>query len=170
LPETGFAPGMMTSLPPQPAWFSYIDLGDFWVEIPELDVKLPIVGVPLNKKGWDLTWLGNQAGWLEGTAYPTHAGNSVITAHVFNAEGQPGPFVNLNKLYWGHKIIVHLGAQKYIFEVREVRFIWPDDRKVFRHEEYSWLTLVTCKDYSKSTNTYAQRVAVRAVLISVEDE
>jgi LPXTG-site transpeptidase (sortase) family protein len=170
LPDTGFAPGIVTNLPSQPDWFSYTDLGDFWIEIPELGVKLPIVGVPLSNAGWNLTWLADQAGWLEGTAYPTHPGNSAITAHVYDAEGQPGPFINLNRLYWGHKVIVHLGAQKYVYEVREVRLLWPDDNKVFRHEEYSWLTLITCKDYNKSTKSYAQRIAVRAVLISVEDE
>jgi LPXTG-site transpeptidase (sortase) family protein len=168
LPETGFAPGVETILPLQPDWFSYADLGDFWIEIPKLGVKLPIVGVPLNGAGWNLTWLGEQAGWLEGSAYPTHAGNSVITAHVFDSNGQPGPFVDLNKLYWGHQIIVHLGGQKYVYEVREVRTIWPSDRKVFQHEKYSWLTLITCKDYDKTTDSYAQRVAVRAVLVSVE--
>ncbi len=171
LPETGFAPGELTDLPSQPDWYRYADLGDFWIEIPQLNLKLPVVGVPLDSAdGWNLTWLGQQAGWLEGSAYPTHAGNSVITGHVYDANGQPGPFVNLNKLYWGHQIIVHLGSQKYIYEVREVRLVWPDDRKVFRHEEYPWLTLITCKDYDKNTKTYAQRVAVGAVLVKIVDE
>jgi LPXTG-site transpeptidase (sortase) family protein len=169
LPETGFAPGVETTRPIQPDWFSYADLGDFWVEIPQLGVQLPIVGVPLNGEGWNLTWLDEQAGWLEGSAYPTHNGNSVITAHVYDADGQPGPFVNLNKLYWGHKIIVHLGGQKYVYEVREVRTVWPNDKKVFQHEELAWLTMITCKDYNEKTDSYAQRVAVRAILISVED-
>jgi len=162
---------VVTTLPAQPDSYHYTDLGKFWIEIPDLNLKLPIVGVPLTKTdGWDLTWLGTQSGWLQGTAYPTHAGNSVITAHAINAEGQPGPFVDLGKLSWGQKVIVHLDGQKYIFEVRDVRFARPDDKLVFRHEEYSWLTLVTCKDYNKSTNSYAQRVIVRAVLISVEEE
>jgi LPXTG-site transpeptidase (sortase) family protein len=171
LPETGFAPGVLTDLPPQPAWYSYADLGDFWIEIPQLGVRLPIVGVPLaGDDGWNLTWLGSQAGWLERSAYPTHAGNSVVTAHVYDSEGRPGPFVNLNRLYWGHAVIVHLGGQKYTYEVREVRLVWPNDSRVFRHEAYPWLTLITCKDYDEETGTYAQRVAVRAVLIKVEDE
>ncbi|HEX2997235.1 MAG TPA: class F sortase, partial [Anaerolineales bacterium] len=171
MPKTGFAPGVVTKLPNQPNSYRYTDLGKFWIEIPDLNLRLPIVGVPLtNADGWDLTWLGMQAGWLQGTAYPTHTGNSVITAHVFDAEGLPGPFVNLGKLHWGQKIIVHLDGQKYIFEVRDVRLAQPDDKLVYRHEEYSWLTLITCKDYDKATNTYAHRVVVRAVLISVQQE
>jgi sortase (surface protein transpeptidase) len=39
-----------------------------------------------------------------------------------------------------------------------------------KHEEKSWLTLVTCKDYDEKTNTYRKRVVVRAVLVSVEWE
>ncbi|HET9912235.1 MAG TPA: sortase, partial [Anaerolineales bacterium] len=171
MPKTGFAPGRITELPDQPDSYSYTDLGNFWIEVPALNVKLPIVGVPLtDADGWNLTWLGSQAGWLEGTAYPTHPGNSAITAHAINAEGQPGPFADLSKLYWGQKVIVHLDGQKYIFEVRDVRFVWPDDKLAFRHEEYAWLTLITCKDFNESTNSYAQRVVLRAVLISVEEE
>ncbi|MBI5963718.1 MAG: sortase, partial [Chloroflexi bacterium] len=170
LPNTGFAPGEITILPAQPDMLQYVNLGDFWLEIPELGVKMPIVGVPLQDVGWNLTWLGNQAGWLEGTAYPTHAGNSAITGHVNDANGNPGPFANLNRLYWGHKIIVHMGGQKYTYEVREVRLLWPNDSKVFKHEDLAWLTLITCKDYNEKTDTYAQRVAVRAVLVSVVDE
>ena len=170
LPQTGFEAGVITPLPIQPYALKYTDLGNFWIEIPQLGVKMPIVGVPLVGDGWDLTWLGQQAGWLQGTAYPTLSGNSVITAHVFDSQGLPGPFVDLNKLYWGHKIIVHLNGQKYIYEVREVRIVWPEDKKVFQHEDLAWLTLITCKDYNAKTGTYAQRVAVRAVLLSVEPD
>ena len=71
--------------------------------IPILGLDMPIVGVPLASEGWDLSWLGSQAGYLEGTAYPTLPGNTGITAHVYTADGLPGPFVNLGSLSWGSK-------------------------------------------------------------------
>jgi sortase (surface protein transpeptidase) len=39
-----------------------------------------------------------------------------------------------------------------------------------KHEEYSWLTLITCKTYNERTGEYLQRTVVRAVLIKVVDE
>ncbi len=71
LPKTGFAPSVITWLPAQAEASIYKDLGDLWLEIPKINLKLPIVGVPLSDDGWDLTWLGNSAGWLTGTAYPS---------------------------------------------------------------------------------------------------
>lgn len=167
LPATGFAPGVVTDIPPQPADKAYADLGDFWLEIPKLGVKMPIVGVPAKGEEWDLTWLWDQAGWLEGTAYPTHAGNSALTAHVYLPNGQPGPFLNLGELRWGDQVIVHLGAQKYIYEVRQVQQVSPYSLSPLRHEDLPWLTLITCREYDARTDSYRYRVIVRAVLIKV---
>jgi len=78
LPGTGFAPQRVTALSAQPAAQSYANLGDLWLEIPRLGVQMPIVGVPQADGQWDVSWLGNDAGWLNGTAFPTWSGNSVL--------------------------------------------------------------------------------------------
>ncbi len=41
------------------------------LDIPSLGVSTPIVGVPINENGWDITWLGGNAGYLAGSAFPT---------------------------------------------------------------------------------------------------
>ena len=74
LPATGFAPNIVTLLPAQPIEKAYADEG-MWLEIPALGVKQSIVGVP--GPDWDVTWLGSQIGYLQGTAFPTWNGNSV---------------------------------------------------------------------------------------------
>jgi hypothetical protein len=94
LPATGFAPDRVTVLPPVPAGRPYADLGGMLLDIPALQLSLPIVGVPADPVGWDLTWLADQAGYLVGTAYPTHRGNSALTAHVTLPDGRPGPFMH----------------------------------------------------------------------------
>lgn len=170
LPKTGFAPGKVTSLPEQPADMSYRAMGDLWLEIPRLGIKVNIVGVPYNSDDWNLTWLGNQAGYLEDTAYPTHAGNTGITAHAYLADGTPGPFVDLSKLHYGDQIIIHMGGQRYLYEVRENKLIRPNEASVLKHEEHPWLTLITCKNYNETTGDYQYRVSVRAVLVKVENE
>ncbi|MEJ5223148.1 MAG: sortase, partial [Anaerolineales bacterium] len=81
----------------------------------------------------------------------------------------PGPFVNLSKLKYGDQVIVNAFGQKYIYEVRSVLYLKPNDTaSALRHEDKAWITLLTCKDYDPASNTYRSRVAVRAVLIKVE--
>jgi LPXTG-site transpeptidase (sortase) family protein len=170
-PLTGFAPGQITLLPPQPEDKAYQNLGSLWLEIPHISVKTSIVGIPLGTDGnWDLTWLSDQAGYLDGTAYPTHAGNSVLTGHVYLADGSPGPFINLHTLQYGDQIIVHLDDQNYIYEVRSDQVTSTSDTSAFKHEDYPWLTLITCKDYDAATNTYTHHVVVRAVLIKIDSD
>jgi LPXTG-site transpeptidase (sortase) family protein len=169
LPETGFAPGKITHLPQQPAGLAYAAVDDLTLEIPAIQVNTPIVSVPLTNAGWQLNWLGSQVGHLEGTAFPTWNGNSVLTAHVYDANGKPGPFVNLSSLRWGDKVVVRAFGQKYTYEVRSVRAqVDPKEAGVIRHEEQSWLTLVTCQGYDEKSDSYRWRSVVRAVLVKVE--
>ncbi|MBV6393594.1 MAG: hypothetical protein KPEEDBHJ_02836 [Anaerolineales bacterium] len=169
LPDTGFAPNRVTILPDQPVEKAYRST-DVWIEVPRLGVKMPIVGVPIYKDEWDVSWLWNEAGWLEGTAFPTWSGNSVLTGHVTLPNGEDGPFAALGKLKYGDRVYVHAYGMVYIYEVRQNRVVGPGSIGVFKHEEESWLTLLTCKDYVESTDSYSSRIAVRAVLIRTMEE
>jgi LPXTG-site transpeptidase (sortase) family protein len=170
LPATGFAPDRVTVLPEQPAASAYGSLGTLWLEVPKLGIQISIVGVPLKNNQWDLTWLGDQAGYLQGTAFPTWNGNSAITAHVYTADGKPGPFVSLSKLGWGDEVIIHAFGQRYIYQVRDIQRVKPDNMSVFRHEDLPWVTLITCQGYNQKTGDYQYRVAVHAVLLRVEPD
>ncbi|MDW8226589.1 MAG: sortase, partial [Anaerolineales bacterium] len=170
LPATGFAPGVVTNLPVWNDGMAYSNLGDLWLEIPALGVRMPIVGVPFNAEGWDLTWLGDQAGYLEGTAFPTSSGNTGITGHVYLPNGKPGPFVNLHTLTWGQKVIIHFNGMQYIYKVNLVQVVKPNDLTPLRHAKEPTLTLITCQGYNQQTNTYANRVAVRAVLVETRPD
>jgi LPXTG-site transpeptidase (sortase) family protein len=128
------------------------------------------VGVPKKNGTWNISWLADQAGWLQGTAFPTWNGNSVLTGHVYLSNGLPGPFVDLYKLKYGDTVVVHAYGQKYTFAVQSNSIVAPTDSTVMKHEDKPWLTLMTCKDYDEKTNTYKKRVVVRAVLVSAESE
>ena len=166
IPGTGFAPLKITQLKSQPADKAYSS-SETQLEIPALNLSVAIVGVPRVQNNWDVTWLGNRAGYLEGTAFPTLPGNSAIAGHIYNSDGKPGPFVGLNLLRYGDEINILTWGKKYIYQVRENRLVTPDDQSVFKHEEYSWITLLTCQDYDQASNTYRWRRAVRAVLIQI---
>lgn len=171
LPATGFPRGDVTHLPIQPADKTYASFSNLRLEIPALKVSTPIVGVPLSQNGWDVTWLGKNAGWLNQTAFPTWAGNSVITAHVWDSYNQPGTFYKLKDLQYGDIIKIHAFGQIYTYEVRETKQIAPDNfSAALRHEDKAWLTLITCEDYKTLFQTYSYRRVVRAVWVSVASE
>lgn len=129
------------------------------------------MGVPSTSDGWNVTWLGNDAGWLNGSAFPTWSGNSVITAHVWDSLNKPGPFANVKDLQYGDQVKIHAFGQVYTYEIRESKSVSPRNTlSVFKHEERSWITLVTCEGYRSESGEYTYRRVVRAVLVSVTTE
>ena len=168
LPKTGYSPGIALTLPPQPATAQYANTA-ITLSIPKLNLTMPIVGVPEIPNGWDVTWLGNSAGYLAGSAYPTWSGNTVLTGHVWDAFNNPGPFAQLKTLKYGDRVQLLVGGQTYTYEVRDTRIISPNNvDAALQHEEYDWITLVTCEDYNTIWGSYDYRRMVRAVLVKVE--
>jgi LPXTG-site transpeptidase (sortase) family protein len=169
-PSTGFQAGVVSHLVGRTLQKAYKDMGSLELEIPRLGVRIPIVGVPPSYENWDINWLGDQAGYLEGTAYPTLPGNTVITGHVYLADGSPGPFIDLHTLKWGDRVIIHAWGQDYLYEVRSVIKTTPDDPILFNHEDLDWITLITCQGFDEESGTYRWRIAVRGVLIKILDD
>jgi LPXTG-site transpeptidase (sortase) family protein len=169
MPATGFAPNRITQMKAQPVAKAYQAMNDLRLEIPSLQVNASIVGVPVSADGWDLAWLSNQLGYLDGTAFPSWAGNSVLTAHVYLSNGKPGPFVGLSQLKWGDNLVLTAYGQRFIYEVRSIESVKPQDTEaVFKHEDKSWITLVTCQGYDEELGDYRARLVARAVLVKVE--
>jgi LPXTG-site transpeptidase (sortase) family protein len=167
-PETGFAPNRRTTIPLQPASKTYEAYGELRLEMPVLGVEMGVVGIPRGAKGWDVTWLADQAGYLAGTAFPTWSGNSVITGHKTLTSGTDGPFARLQELEYGDQIVVTAWGMRHIYEVREKDLVRPTDSAIFRHEELSWITLITCDAWDENSETYQMRHLVRAVLMRIE--
>jgi len=136
------------------------------IKIPALSIDAPIVGVPYKDNTWDISWLWDQAGWLQGTAYPTFFGNSIITGHLVTADGKPGTFYKKN-LEPGMYILVDNDSFQYIYRVASKRFVGPSDESILDHQEKPWLTLITCDSYDARTRTYLRRLVVEAELVNV---
>lgn len=165
IPVTGFPPGVTTIID-MPSTFNTISPQ---LVIPTLDVNIPILGVEMKSGTWDVGWLWDQAGWLEGTAYPTFNGNSVLTAHVVTADGKDGPFAFLKTLTGEDYVFVLNTGFRYIYKVDSVIHVKPDDISVFAHKEDPWLTLITCDGFDEQTGEYLLRVIVRARLVEVQE-
>lgn len=167
MPDTGFAPDVITHIPEQPAVSQYHDMDDIWLEIPSLGVYIPIVGIPQGEEEWDLTWLWDQAGFLEGTAYPTWTGNTAITGHVYLSNGNPGPFVDLHTLGWGDEFIIHANGNQYVYVITQNHKVKPDQMDLLSHRNSDWVTLITCQGFDEATDSYEWRIVVQAVLMEV---
>jgi LPXTG-site transpeptidase (sortase) family protein len=168
LPDTGFPPGAITTLPAQPTEKTYTALGGLWLAVPKLGIQAPVVSVPFVSDGWDVSWLGDSVGYLPGSAFPTWQGNTVLTAHVWDAYNRPGLFVDLKQLRYSDRIEIHAWGIVYRYEVRESRLISPEAVDVvMQHKEHDWVTLLTCEDYRFAGEEYAFRRMVRAVLVEI---
>ena len=168
LPETGFAPGRFTALPEQPEDSAYTAVDGMQLVLPGHDVQASILGVPRTVDGWDVSWLGDSAGYLYGSAYPTWEGNTVLTGHVWDADNTPGLFYGLKSLRYGDRFEIRSSGQVYTYEVRDNRLLGAGGiDQVFRHEEFDWVTLLTCEAYNPASGQYLYRRAVRAVLVDV---
>lgn len=166
IPSTGFALGQVTSLARPDAVYSPSGLS---LVIPRLGVEANILGVPRSGDSWSVSWLGESVGWLQGSAFPTWLGNSVITGHIWNANNTAGPFRYIGSLKWGDRVEVEAWGSTYIYEVRSVeRVAQRDVNRMLQHEEKAWLTLVTCTGYDPLSGEYQYRLLVRAVLIGIE--
>jgi LPXTG-site transpeptidase (sortase) family protein len=127
------------------------------------------VGVPKADGAWDVSWLDQSAGYLEDTAFPTLPGNTVITAHVWDADGSAGIFARLDELEYGERFSIRSGGQTYTYEVRGNELYLPASSQPLQHDEdYDWVTLITCEGFDEASGQYRYRRAVRAVLVSVD--
>jgi LPXTG-site transpeptidase (sortase) family protein len=162
---TGFAPNVITSL--DEITRPRVDTTGLQLEIPVIGVDTSIVGIQIENGGWNIAWLQGQVGWLSGTAYPTRSGNSVLTAHVVNADGKPGTFSKLKYLGTGEFIYVYNAGYRYTYQVVANQKVEPGDTKVLQHLDKPYLTLITCDQYDEKSNSYLQRIAVRAKLVDV---
>ncbi len=169
LPDTGFAPNSITQLPIQPVELAYANMASsgLLLVIPQLGVETEILGVPLSEGKWDTTWLGQSAGWLNETAYPTWEGNTVITGHVWDSWNQPGLFSNLKELKYGDQFEIHAYGMTYTYEVRSTERVREDNLSVLGHSEFDTVTLLTCESYNFWTGDYRYRRAVQAVLVGI---
>jgi len=165
LPATGFAAGQITKVPDQHVPYQGTDVT---LSIPKLGISIPVVGIPYDDNSWNTDWLSNQAGWLNGTAFPGWQGNAVLAAHNYLADGTAGPFIGLERLQWGDIIEVTAFGSTSVYEVRDVKKVKPDDLSVLSHQDEPWLTLVTCKSFSEKTQKYRWRIIVQAVLVDVK--
>jgi LPXTG-site transpeptidase (sortase) family protein len=87
---------------------------------------------------------------------------------MWGMDDAPGPFFNLRLLRYGDVVRVHAWGQVYTYAVRANYVIDPNNLYPLQHEDYDWITLLTCEGFSEASGGFLLRRVVRAVLVDVQ--
>jgi len=114
---------------------------------------------------WDLTFLQDRAGHLQGTSALGEKGNYVLAGHVELKDGRTGPFAFVHRLKPGDSIAVLSDNpdQPVVmrYKVTEIKRVKPDNFDAIRNHGHEELTLITCTDWDGKQ--YQSRIVVHAI-------
>ncbi|MBC8099885.1 MAG: sortase [Armatimonadetes bacterium] len=138
------------------------------LSIPRLGVFAPIIQVYLDEQSWDVSQLGRNVGYLQGTGWLDQAqpGNVVLSGHVELRNGETAVFAALKQLAIGDQIIVLYKNTERIYTVTQSTTVDPDDLTPLYPTENEQLTLITCDAFDFFQNAYQKRIVVVAERVS----
>lgn len=122
--------------------------------VPKLALDTPVKHVFVVGGAWEVA--DYAAGFMDGTALPGDAGNTVLAGHA----GLRGAvFRDLGQLAPGDEVYLEAGGWRFHYRVRETTSVWPNQVEVIDSRGRAELTLITC------TNWDTQRLVVVADLL-----
>lgn len=124
-------------------------------------VYVPSVGIKGKiKKGTDQETLKNYVGKFDGSVDPGQVGNFAIAAHnnVYTEI-----FRKLNKVKISDEVKIITREKEYIYKVKNIQTVEPDNVDVLKNGSKAEITLITCN------NTASKRIVVKGELISQKD-
>jgi hypothetical protein len=163
LPATGFSSLRATMIAEKPLDVNYQPLR-MLIQIPVLESVSELVTIPLIGNEWPVTWLGDKAGLLEGSALPGK-GISVIAAHNTLNNTEYGSFALLSTLAVNDAVFVSaLDGTMQLFRVYANELLLPNDMEKLvsiAEQAENTLVLLTCENES-AEGSYINRRAVFA--------
>ena len=158
LPATGFSGNTSPGAQPRDVHYRPLDMR---IMIPALNVDTELVTVPETESSWEVQWLGDRSGLLEGSALPGE-GISVAAAHNTLNSTEYGPFALLGTLKVNDRIMVSNGdGSMMLFRVYANELLEPDDTErlaAVAAEGENTLVLVTCENESAEGGYLNRRV------------
>jgi len=107
----------------------------FVLRIPDISIETRVY------EGTSKRVLMSGPGHLRGSAMPGERGNCVISGHRVTFGG---PFYRLHKLKPGNRIIVEFKKKRYIYEVKWIKRVKPEEIWVAKFTSTPSITLTTC--------------------------
>lgn len=159
IPMTGFtlhqAPGVSNSFT-----MEYSSAG-MELQLPLLNVTTQLVWVPLTNNNWEVKWLEERAGILEGSSLPGE-GVSMIAAHNHLSNQRIGPFLFISNLKDNDRIFVRKATGELIeFVVRFNGLYKPDQFEAVSEKAAEFdkpIVLITCENESVDGSYLDRRV------------
>lgn len=109
--------------------------------IPKVRIDLPVFLGKVLDENWEIATKG--ASYLQGSGVPGRVGNVVIYGH--NKKNQFGPILWLKE---GSEIkIINKKGGEFIYEVKEIKRVSPQNIEVLSPTQDSTLTLYTCTGF-----------------------
>lgn len=139
-----------------------LDLNQFRLHIPALNINLVVGRAPFIGNTWDFSQITRSAAYLDGLALPGLGGNVVIGAHSELAQRRPGPFYRLGAIQPGMEVLVTYNGSLYRYIVERKWLVVPADLGPIDQGAGDVLTLLTCDGYNANTDEYDTRLIVRA--------
>ncbi|MBC8170840.1 MAG: class F sortase [Anaerolineae bacterium] len=136
--------------------------------IPSIGVSAPIIPVFLDGESWNVSQLGMNVGYLQGTAWLDEIGNVVLSGHVDLRDGRAGIFRKLPELKTGAQILLVYEGSERSYVVSELMTVEPEDLTPLYPTDFERLTLITCdaEAYDFLQDTYQKRIVVIAERVS----
>ena len=129
--------------------------------LPTININVPIVFDTALDDNSLMTNLRSGVVHLAGTAKPGIIGNTVISGHSSYYSWDPGKyksiFVNLSALKLSDKAYIRYNNELYVYKVREVYEVQPNQVEVMKQAGKTELTLITCTP----TGTALRRLVIK---------
>jgi LPXTG-site transpeptidase (sortase) family protein len=135
------------------------------LRIASLGVDAEVVPVTIDEGQWNMEPLGNDVGRLDTTgARPGDAFAMVLVGHITLTASRRGPFAELQHIPRDGVVSYVADGVEYVYRVRSVRRLEPDDVKSLYLRDGRVLLLLTCTDFDPERRVYANRLLVEATL------
>ncbi|MEO0561063.1 MAG: sortase [Chloroflexota bacterium] len=135
---------------------------DAEIFIPSVGVSAPVITSIIRDGTWDVSQLGTNVGYLQGTSWLGDLGNIVLSGHVEMSDGRTGVFASLDEIAVGDVVLLTENGANYQYQVQDIKYVDPTDLSVVSQTSDETLTLITCSDYNFLQNTYDTRLVVVA--------
>ena len=138
----------LATVSPSSSNVSLPDVNDNSLNLPIINVKAPVTWKVANTPDKVADGLSKGLIQIQGTALPGETGNVFITGHSSNYPWAKGNYNNifalLNKIVVGDLAQIKYQNVNYLYKVKEIRVVEPDDISVLASKKESTLTLMTC--------------------------
>lgn len=105
---------------------------------------------------------------MEWPGLPTHDEQGRPYTYTIHNDN-PVPFANLKTLGYGDQFEITAYGKTYVYEVCDSKQVSEKDvAELTATKDGTWVTLLTCEDYSEESGYYRYRRAVEATLIEVK--